>query len=132
MNALQTDPGYQKIKEVTQVADESTLRSFLSTICEQRALDQLSQVNNALLSLKAKSDELREVWLDIDDSVLTVFGKQEGAKTGYNPRYHGQPSYKVKVPLFLVLVNWSMPGYTAEMWPAMVSLWSFSKRPWPF
>lgn len=97
MNALQTDPGYQKIKEVTQVADESTLRSFLSIICEQNALDQLSQVNNALLSLKARSDEPREVWLDIDDSVLTVFGKQEGAKTGYNPRYHGRPSYKVKV-----------------------------------
>ena len=97
MNALQTDPGYQKIKEITRVPDESTLRSFLSIICEQKALDQLSQVNNALLSLKAKSDKPREVWLDIDDSVLTVFGKQQGASKGYNPRYHGRPSYKVKV-----------------------------------
>jgi hypothetical protein len=97
MNALQTDPGYRKIKEVKRIPDESTLRSLLSIICEQKALDQLSQVNQALLSLKAKSDEPREVWLDIDDSVLTVFGKQEGAKNGYNPRYHGRSSYKVKV-----------------------------------
>jgi len=60
-------------------------------------LDQLSQVNNALLSLKAKSDKPREVWLDIDDSVLTVFGKQQGASKGYNLRYHKRLSYKVKV-----------------------------------
>lgn len=97
MNALQTDPGYQKIKEVTQVPDESTLRNFLSLICEQKALEQLPLVNQELLSLKAKSEQPREVWLDIDDSVLTVFGKQEGAKKGYNPRYHGRASYKVKV-----------------------------------
>jgi len=97
MNALQIDPGYQKIKEITQLPDESTLRNYLSLICEQKALDQLSQINQALLSLKAKSDKPREVWLDIDDSVLTVFGKQEGAQKGYNPRYHGRLSYKVKV-----------------------------------
>ncbi|ABO48857.1 hypothetical protein Dred_0309 [Desulforamulus reducens MI-1] len=61
MNALQTDPGYQKIKEVTQVPDESTLRNFVSLICEQEALDQLSLVNQELLSLKAKCDQSREV-----------------------------------------------------------------------
>jgi hypothetical protein len=97
MNALQNDPGYQKIKEITQVPDESTLRNFLGLICDQKALAQLPSVNQGLLSLKAKSDQPREVWLDIDDSVLTVFGNQEGAQKGYNPRYHGRPSYKVKV-----------------------------------
>ena len=97
MNALQTDPGYQKIKEATQIPDESTLRNFLSLICDQNVLNELPHINQELLSLKAKSDTPREVWLDIDDSVLTVFGKQEGAQKGYNPRYHGRPSYKVKV-----------------------------------
>lgn len=97
MNILQNDPGYQKIKEIKRVPDESTLRNFLSLICEQKALVQLALVNQELLSLKAKSDAPREVWLDIDDSVLTVFGNQEGSEVGYNPRYHGRPSYKVKV-----------------------------------
>jgi hypothetical protein len=97
MNTLQTDPGYQILKDVTQVPDESTLRNYLSLFCEQKALEQLAQVNQELLSLKAKTDKPREVWLDIDDSVITVFGKQEGAKKGYNPRYHGRLSYKVKV-----------------------------------
>ncbi|MFX5092902.1 transposase, partial [Acinetobacter baumannii] len=27
----------------------------------------------------------------------TLFGEQEGATNGYNPRYHGRPSYKVRV-----------------------------------
>ena len=97
MNGLRTDPGYQKIKETTQIADESTLREILAVICEQKALDRLAEINRTLLSLKARTDEPREVWLDIDDSVLTVFGNQEGAKKGYNPRYHGRLSYKVKV-----------------------------------
>ena len=69
----------------------------MAQICEQKALAQLPLVNQEMLSLKAKSDQPREVWLDIDDSVITVFGKQEGANVGYNPRYHGRSSYKVKV-----------------------------------
>lgn len=28
---------------------------------------------------------------------MTVFGEQEGAEIGYNPRYRGRPSYKAKV-----------------------------------
>ncbi len=39
----------------------------------------------------------REVWLDIDDTVITLFGNQEGAVVGYNPRYRGRPSHKAKV-----------------------------------
>lgn len=66
--------------------DESTLRNFLGLIVEQEALDKLAQVNQELLSLEAKTDKPLEVWLDIDDSVITVFGKEEGAKKGYNPR----------------------------------------------
>lgn len=35
----------------------------------------------------------QRVFLDIDTSVLPVFGSQEGAMPGPNPRYHGRPSY---------------------------------------
>ncbi len=35
--------------------------------------------------------------LDFDDTVCTVFGNQEGSANGYNPRYKGRPSFKVKV-----------------------------------
>jgi len=35
----------------------------------------------------------REVHLDIDTTVMPLFGEQEGALPGPNPRYHGRPSY---------------------------------------
>jgi hypothetical protein len=30
---------------------------------------------------------------DLDSSVVTVFGRQENAAVGYNPRYRGKRSY---------------------------------------
>jgi hypothetical protein len=30
---------------------------------------------------------------DLDSTVVTVFGNQEGAAVGYNPRYRGKKSY---------------------------------------
>jgi hypothetical protein len=35
----------------------------------------------------------RELTVDIDTTVTPVFGEQEGAAPGYNPRYRGQVSY---------------------------------------
>jgi len=96
MGSLKNDPGYQKIKQLGQVPDERTLRYLLSHLTPEH-IEQLRRVNDAILSLKADLDGPREVWLDIDDSVITVFGSQEGAEVGYNPRYHGRCSYKTKV-----------------------------------
>lgn len=36
---------------------------------------------------------LRSVTLDIDSTVEPLFGEQEGAVPGYNPRFHGRPCY---------------------------------------
>lgn len=36
-----------------------------------------------------------EVHLDLDTSVLPVFGEQDGSGIGHNPRYHRRPSYQV-------------------------------------
>jgi hypothetical protein len=96
MEALKHDPGYHKIKEIDQVPDERTMRYLLSHLTPEH-IEQLRRVNDAVLSLKADLDGPREVWLDIDDSVITVFGSQEGSEVGYNPRYHGRASYKTKV-----------------------------------
>jgi hypothetical protein len=42
---------------------------------------------------EAKAMRLREVHLDIDTTVEPLFGEHEGGVPGYNPRYHGRPSY---------------------------------------
>lgn len=35
----------------------------------------------------------RSIHVDIDTTVTVLFGNQEGALPGYNPRHHGRPSY---------------------------------------
>jgi hypothetical protein len=58
---------------------------------------ELRQLNKKLLELQAAQEGPREVTLNIDDTVATVFGHQEGSTIGYNPRYKGRPSYKEKL-----------------------------------
>jgi hypothetical protein len=96
MDVLQRDSSYQKCKEINQVADESTLRYFLRQMTPE-IIEQLAEINQHLLAQKFRVEKPREVWLDFDDSVVTVFGEQEESAVGYNPRYHGRRSYKVKV-----------------------------------
>jgi hypothetical protein len=35
----------------------------------------------------------KSIHVDIDTTVTVLFGEQEGARAGSNPRYHGRPSY---------------------------------------
>jgi hypothetical protein len=96
MNALKTDPGYRLLKQLDRVPDERTFRHLLGRF-DPDDIAALCRVNQALLELKARTEPAREVWLDFDDTVITLFGNQEGAEVGYNPRYHGRPSHKAKV-----------------------------------
>ena len=96
MDALKFDPGYLAIKGVTRFPDESTFRTFLKKL-DWSHLIQLISINKELLHRKARMEPKRLVWIDIDDTVITLFGEQEGAVNGYNPRYHGRPSFKVRV-----------------------------------
>jgi len=43
-----------------------------------------------------QTDKVVEIGLDIDSTVATVYGKQEGAEIGYNPTKKGRPSYSIK------------------------------------
>lgn len=42
---------------------------------------------------RAKAAGLKVAHLDVDTTVEVLFGSQEGALPGPNPRYHGRPSY---------------------------------------
>jgi uncharacterized membrane protein len=57
--------------------------------------------------------------LDMDSSVFTRYGKQEGAKKGYNPRKPGRPSHR---PIFAILAEvkiivnlWLRSGNTSDV-----------------
>jgi Transposase DDE domain group 1 len=73
--------------------DPQTLQRFLlKAPTHLRA--QLHRVNDRLLQRFIHLPEHRSrLILDLDSTVLTVFGHQQGAEIGYNPRYRGKRSY---------------------------------------
>lgn len=96
MDALRNDQGYQKIKG-TDNPSEKVCRDLLKAMPEESA-KEIRALNRKLLELQAQQQQNpREVCLNVDDSVATVFGNQEGAAKGYNPRYKGRPSFKEKI-----------------------------------
>lgn len=95
MEDLRKDPAYQKMKSF-KLPSEKVCRDLLK-ILPKDAIAEIRLLNKKLLSLQAKNQEPREVMLDFDDTVCTVFGNQEGGSRGYNPRYHGRASFKEKV-----------------------------------
>ena len=62
--------------------------------------------------------------LDLDSTVVTVFGRQEGAEVGYNPRYRGKRSYD---PLLCLEANSSFLWDT-ELRPGNAGTWAGSEE----
>jgi hypothetical protein len=60
---------------------------------DEEALSQLEamMVRHGLAVLRGRRLDL--VHIDIDTTVEPLFGEQQGARPGPNPRYHGRPSY---------------------------------------
>jgi hypothetical protein len=67
---------------------------------------QLHRINNRLQQRFTHCPEHRSrLILDLDSTVVTVFGHQEQAEVGYNPRYRGKRSYN---PLLCLEANSSL------------------------
>jgi hypothetical protein len=60
---------------------------------DEQALEDLEELlaHHGVAPLRER--RMSEVFLDIDTTVTPLFGEQEGARPGPNPRYHGRPSY---------------------------------------
>ncbi len=57
------------------------------------ALESLEEVLAEHGAASLRGQRLREVFVDLDTTVTPLFGTQQGALPGPNPRYHGRPSY---------------------------------------
>jgi DDE family transposase len=73
--------------------DETALRRFLHRL-SPKAIRQIArlhdQLRNQLFSLPEPRSSLV---FHLDSVVLTLYGKQQGARRGYNPKKRGRPSY---------------------------------------
>src|SRR6202165_51129 len=90
---LRSDGTFQYLTGLQSFPDPQTLRRFLLN-APTHLREQLHRTNDRLLQRFIHMPEQRSrLIFDLDSSVLTVFGHQEGAEVGYNPRYRGKRSY---------------------------------------
>jgi hypothetical protein len=84
---------FQYLTGLPNFPDPQTLRRFLHQAPDS-FLKQLHRVNDRLLQSFVHLPEHRSrLIFDLDSSVVTVFGRQQKAEVGYNPRYRGKRSY---------------------------------------
>ena len=99
---LRSDGTFQYLTGLQSFPDPQTLRRFLLN-APPHLREQLHHANDRLLQRFIHLPEHRSRLLfDLDSTVVTSFGHQEGAEVGYNPRYRGKRSYD---PLLCVEAN---------------------------
>jgi DDE family transposase len=90
---LRSNGTFQHVTGLPGFPNPQTLRRFLHN-APARFHEQLHRVNDRLLQRFIHLPEHRSRLLfDLDSTVVTAFGHQEGAEVGYNPRYRGKRSY---------------------------------------
>ena len=99
---LCSNGAFQYLTGLQSFPDPQTLRRFLLN-APVHVREQLHRANDRLLQRFIHLPEHRSRLLfDLDSTVVTAFGHQEGAEVGYNPRYRGKRSYD---PLLCVEAN---------------------------
>jgi hypothetical protein len=90
---LRTNGTFQYLTGLPSYPDPQSLRRFLLQ-APPEFREHLHRLNDRLLQRFIHQPEHRSrLILDLDSTVVTVFGRQEGAAVGYNPRYRGKRSY---------------------------------------
>jgi len=119
---LRANGTFQYLTGLPNYPDPQSLRRFLLQAPPQFR-EQLHRFNNRLLQqfIHWPSHRSRLI-LDLDSTVVTVFGRQEGAEVGYNPRYRGKRSYD---PLLCLEANSSFLWDT-ELRPGNAGTWAGS------
>jgi hypothetical protein len=119
---LRTNGTFQYLTGLPSYPDPQSLRRFLKQ-APPDFREQLHRVNDWLQQRFIHWPEHRSrLILDLDSTVVTVFGSQEGAEVGYNPRYRGKRSYD---PLLCLEAHSSLLWDT-ELRPGNAGTWAGS------
>ena len=119
---LRSNGTFQYLTGLPSFPDPQTLRRFLWN-APARLWEQLHRANDRLLQRFIHLPERRSrLIFDLDSTVVTLFGKQDGAEVGYNPKYRGKRSYN---PLLCLEANSSFL-WDAELRPGNTGTWEGS------
>jgi hypothetical protein len=87
---LRSNGTFQYLTGLPSFPDPQTLRRFLLH-APVHLREQLHRANDRVLERFIHlPDHRSRLILDLDSTVVTVYGRQEGAAVGYNPRYRVQ------------------------------------------
>jgi len=106
---LQHNGVFQYLTGLPTYPDPQTLRRFLDRFAAAGLADFLALHDRLRQRLVAHPDPPTTMIFDLDSTVLTVYGRQEQAAVGFNPKKRGRPSY---LPLLCV------EGQTGDCWAA--------------
>src|SRR5947199_9687851 len=121
---LRSNGTFQYLTGLPTYSTPQSLRRFLLQAAPDFR-EQLHRVNDYLLQhFIHRPDHRSRLILDLDSTVVTVFGHQEGAAVGYNPRYRGKRSYD---PLLCLEANSSFLWDTELLTGAAVT-WAGSRE----
>jgi hypothetical protein len=119
---LRSNGTFQYLTGLPAFPDPQTLRRFLLN-APAATWTHLHRANDRLLQKFLHLPERRSrLIFDLDGTVVTVFGKQDGAEVGYNPKYRGKRSYN---PLLCLEANSSFL-WDAELRSGNASAWESS------
>ena len=108
----------------------TTLTRLFNKLKSFKEVEQMSEGLWRYLAKLIPWQKIKEDWLGFDSTVLLRYGKQEGAKRGYNPTKKGRVSHS---PLIAFL---NRSKYVIHLWnrPGNVSSWNniegFFKSTW--
>jgi hypothetical protein len=119
---LRSNGAFQYLTGLRNFPDPQTLRRFLLQAPDS-FLRRMHRVNDRLLQRFIHLPDRRSrLILDLDSTVVTVFGRQQSAEVGYNPRYRGKRSYN---PLLCIEAN-SSYLWDTELRPGNAGTWEGS------
>jgi len=98
----------------------TTLSRLFRKLMKMKEVEEMSEGLWRYLKILIPWKEIKEDWLTFDSTVIERYGKQEGAKRGYNPKKKGRGSHS---PL-LAFLNKSK--YVVHLWnrPGNVMSWN--------
>ena len=90
---LQYNGAFLEMLGLEKFPNQSTLRRFLKRL-PTKTIRQIARLHDSLrLYLFALPYERTTLTFDLDSVVIVIYGKQEKAAIGYNPKKHGRRSY---------------------------------------
>ena len=89
ITALRSDPVLPEMLGMTKIVSEDAVRNGLKAMPENEGADWMQQHIDLCTAPLLSEDYI----IDIDTTVKLLYGHQEGAVVGYNPKKPGRPSH---------------------------------------